>query len=63
MTKLTIEKLKHPISKQLVLKISGIKANDQGDADFEVSKISNLIIDVKNQVFSEVIEPVETRRK
>ena len=39
MIKLTIEELKHPIGKQLVLKISERMANYQGDADFEVSKI------------------------
>ena len=38
-------------------------ANYQGVAKFEVLNIINLNIDVKNQVFSEVIEPVETGRK
>ena len=35
----------------------------QGDLDFDVSKISNLNVDVKNHVISEVMDTVENGRK
>ena len=58
MSKLEINKLDH-IGKKLVGKIAQRMEKYQGDLDFDVSKIRNLNIDVKNQVLSEVIEPVE----
>ena len=63
MTKLTMEKMKHPFGQQLVLKIAGRTAKYQSDVDFDVSKISNLNIDDKNHVIYEVMDTVENGRK
>ena len=63
MTKLTMEKLKHTIGQQVVLKIAGKMENHQGHDDLYVSKISNLKVDVKDHVISKVMDPVEIVRK
>ena len=58
-----MEKLKHPTGQQLVSKIDGRMENYQGHDEFDVSKICNLNVDVKNQVTSEVMGSVESGRK
>ena len=58
-----MEKLKNPIGQQLVMKIARRMANYKGCDDFNLSKIINLKVDVKNHVISEVMDPFESGRK
>ena len=60
---MAIEKLKPPIVQQLVLKIDGRMANYHWHDVLDVSKMSNLNVDVKNHVISEVMDTVEIGRK
>ena len=62
MSELTIHKL-DGIGLKLVQKIAQWIEKYQGDLEFDVSKIINLNVDVKNHVMYEVMDNFESSRK